>query len=80
MAGIDITTVKELFEHKTLSMTLRYAQLAPSHKVKALDILDGKLTGRPSAQKRGYKLCVKLVTSCFHWHAQKDSNLRPSDS
>jgi integrase len=40
MAGVDITTVKELLGHKTLTMTLRYAHLAPSHKVKAVDILD----------------------------------------
>jgi integrase len=40
MAGIDITTIKELLGHKTLTMTLRYAHLAPSHKVKAVDILD----------------------------------------
>jgi orotidine-5'-phosphate decarboxylase len=44
MAGIDITTVKELLGHKTLTMTLRYAHLAPSHKVKAVDILDQTLT------------------------------------
>lgn len=43
MAGIDITTVKELLGHKTLAMTLRYAHLAPSHKVKALEILDKTL-------------------------------------
>jgi len=40
MAGVDITTVKELLGHKTLTMTLRYAHLAPSHKVKAVEILD----------------------------------------
>ncbi len=39
MAGIDITTVKELLGHKTLSMTLRYSHLSPSHKAKAVDIL-----------------------------------------
>jgi integrase len=43
MAGQDITTVKELLGHKTLAMTLRYAHLAPSHKVKAVDMLDGIL-------------------------------------
>ncbi|MFA4828435.1 MAG: site-specific integrase [Thermodesulfovibrionales bacterium] len=50
MAGIDITTVKELLGHKTLTMTLRYAHLAPSHKVKAVDILDNTLNAKPSAQ------------------------------
>lgn len=45
MAGIDITTVKELLGHKTLIMTLRYSHLAPAHKVKALDILDNTLNG-----------------------------------
>ena len=41
MAGVDITTVKELLGHKSLTMTLRYAHLAPSHKVKAVGVLDG---------------------------------------
>ena len=40
---IDITTVKEPPGHKTLTMTLRYSHLAPSHKVKAVDILDSTL-------------------------------------
>jgi len=43
MAGVDITTVKELLGHKTLTMTLRYSHLAPSHKVKAVDILDSTI-------------------------------------
>jgi integrase len=45
MAGVDITTVKELLGHKSLTMTLRYAHLAPSHKVKALEVLDKALNG-----------------------------------
>ena len=40
MAGADITTVKDLLGHKSLTMTLRYSHLAPSHKAKAVDLLD----------------------------------------
>ena len=50
MAGIDLTTVKELLGHKTIAMTLRYAHLAPSHKVKAVDVLDETLHGKSTAQ------------------------------
>ena len=51
MSGIDITTVSRLLGHKTLTMTLRYAHLAPSHMVKAVDILDRTLTGNEVTQK-----------------------------
>lgn len=51
MAGVDITTVKELLGHKSLTMTLRYAHLAPSHKVKAVDILDNTINGKSTIQK-----------------------------
>jgi integrase len=53
MAGVDLTTVRELLGHKTLTMTLRYSHLAPSHKVRAVDILDSKLTA-------GEGYCQKL--------------------
>lgn len=51
MSGVDITTVKELLGHRDIKMTLRYAHLAPSHKVKAMDILDNTLTGKSTIQK-----------------------------
>jgi integrase len=51
MAGVDITTVKELLGHKTLTMTLRYAHLAPSHKVKALETLADTLGTEPNYTK-----------------------------
>ena len=52
MAGVDITTVKELLRHKSLFMTMRYAHLAPAHKFKAVDLLHSKLTeGAGDCQK-----------------------------
>ena len=44
MAGVDISTVRELLGHKSLKMTMRYAHLAPGHKRKAVITLDKLLT------------------------------------
>jgi hypothetical protein len=39
MAGVDLKTVQELMGHKTIAMTVRYAHLAPTHKLQALETL-----------------------------------------
>jgi integrase len=44
MKGVDLRTVQELAGHKTISMTVRYAHLAPDHKQAAIEKLD---SGKP---------------------------------
>lgn len=45
MAGVDLTTVSRLLGHKSLTMTLRYAHLAPAHMLKAVSVLDAPAAG-----------------------------------
>jgi integrase len=39
MAGVDLRTVAELMGHKRIQMTMRYAHLAPAHKLAAVEKL-----------------------------------------
>jgi site-specific recombinase XerD len=40
MKGVDLRTVQELMNHKTISMTARYAHLAPKHLKEAVSTLE----------------------------------------
>ena len=42
MAGVDLHTVQELAGHGSISMTMRYAHLAPEHKQAAIEKLVGE--------------------------------------
>lgn len=42
MAGVDLNTVRELMGHSDISMTLRYAHLAPEHKAAAVEVLSNR--------------------------------------
>jgi hypothetical protein len=51
MAGVDIRTVQELMGHKSISMTVRYAHLAPKHTLAAVELLAGASTANPTSTK-----------------------------
>ena len=44
MADVDLNTVRELLGHADMTMTLRYAHLAPEHKANAVEKLVQKQT------------------------------------
>ena len=50
MAGVDLTTVRDLLGHSDIKMTLRYSHLAPSHKKTAVNVLDSIINLKPTAQ------------------------------
>ena len=52
MAGVDLRTVAEWMGHKTIQMTMRYAHLAPAHKLAAVEKLAvGWQADRPTDTK-----------------------------
>ncbi len=48
MAGVNLTSVKELMGHKTIAVTLRYAHLAPDFQRDAINRLDTYMDIVPS--------------------------------
>jgi site-specific recombinase XerD len=52
ISGVDFITVRELLGHKTIDMTLRYAHLAPNHKMRAVNILDQVMSQNPPQEER----------------------------
>ncbi len=55
MNGVDITTVSKLLGHATLTMTLRYAHLAPNHLQNAVEVLSRLSSSHDSLHDSGAK-------------------------
>ncbi len=82
MKGVPILTIKELMGHKTLTMTLRYAHLAPGHLRDAVEKLTDTTTDT-KPQKRFIVLRGKgrkpKETGRKGWWAGSESNTRHKD-
>ena len=82
MKGVPILTIKELMGHKTLTMTLRYAHLAPGHLRDAVEKLTDTTTDT-KPQKRFVVLRGKgrkpKETGRKVWWAGSESNTRHKD-
>jgi len=51
MSGAELNTVRELLGHKSIKMTLRYAHLSPTHKKKAIELIDAAFSTPQVTQK-----------------------------
>jgi len=60
MAGVDLTTVKELMGHKDITTTMRYAHLSPEHQLDAVQRLNRKPDDPSSDSSAGQE---KVATS-----------------
>ncbi len=61
MAGVDLSTLRELAGHTNIQMTMRYLHPTPQHKVAAIEKLD--MLQREN--QKGDKSQIVPVTSCF---------------
>ena len=52
MAGVDLRTVQELMGPKTITMTLRYSHLLPTHQREAVQRLTKESTATTTATKQ----------------------------
>ncbi len=81
MSGVNLTTVKELLGHKTLTMTLRYSHPAPGHKVKAVELFDSEVD--ESELYKNYTISNESdeASSCrFLQKMVEDKGVEPSTS
>jgi hypothetical protein len=78
MAGVDLVSVKEIFGHRDIQTTLRYAHRAPGHLRDSVNrgSLSGTVTKTVTRlEGNGKRRCNLLII----WCARRDLNPQPSD-
>ena len=55
MNAADLNTVRELFGHKSLKMTLRYARLSEAHENSAIKLID-RAFGTPKTHRQSRQM------------------------
>jgi integrase len=63
MKGVDLSTVQELMNHKTVTMTQRYSHLSPAHKLDAVQRLNPKPTATATATAKQPKQAAERDTA-----------------
>jgi site-specific recombinase XerD len=68
MAGVDLRTLAELMGHQTIQMTMRYAHLAPSHTLAAVERLVSQsavsaVSGTPAKGRKATRTATERKSS-----------------
>jgi integrase len=79
MKGVDLRTVQELAGHKTISMTVRYAHLAPEHNQAAIEKLDPVVKAGRSVNPRKREQRQTVSSSREENHIRPQHEPIPSD-
>ncbi len=71
MAGVDLRTVVELADHKSMAMTIRYAHLAPEHTASAIERIarvSDQVSPQVSPRRKGHSVRsgLALISSLFY--------------
>ena len=81
MVGVDIRTVQEIMDHKTLTMAMRYFHLSGDHLNRGVNKISRGHSGTNGQQNGQAGKCPSgrsHLSACRYWSGIWDSNPRPS--